>query len=1056
MNTIHTWSAIAVTAANPAQARAYQHELNLRQKRGMISADTLLLAVPDPSSMRVGSGGATLNALVAVAEHLSARASRTFIDPEVIAHARILVLHSGGDSQRVPTCSVCGKAFSTLPAVDEEGELYTPLDFLLDTFSRICEHIPPGLCVASGDVMLRLPNAPLDWPSTGVTGLAIPAPIPYGPKHGVYVLQNNSSNVYSFMQKGSEVALRRAGAIRPDNTLLLDSGIVYFCSKTTQLLLSLHVTPPLDACTYLGVDNGAIPLRFELYSDILFCMTQQMQKDHYLKDLDSALHQRARELLWESLHGISFQALVAESGEFAHLGTTREYISMLTGNSPIARHYGLINNAQSFIEHPEQNSEAIAINSFLAGNGRADTGVVIEHSELRGNWHLEEGAFCSALRSISGLHLQKNMVFQEITLRASSSDARRFVFTLFGVDDPIKAHYTSTEATFSNRPWDVFFQISGLHPEEIWPGLPENERTLWKARLFPILNEEDWPEIVLWLQYPNPPSSTNLRRWFQQERLSFADIQTQADTEAEFQWQRDLKHKMDLLLIESTLLEKRDTCLQAVLKRCVRENRYDVFPTFDNIAAVSPPEGTSRVFSNIADTLAAFAGTRAGLRSGPARNTAWKKAFDLLEAGDYASAVQKMAIERHKWLTSPEFLMRAARHYEGAAQIIIRKNVETALVNRTSCDPPPIGTWISIDCPARIDLAGGWSDTPPITYEHGGLVVNTAIQVNQQKPIGVKVRRIEEPVIKIVYDDNPPVVCHTLSDMADYTQPLAPGALCKATLLTMEIISLNQPKPLQQHFLELGGGVEIHTRSNLPTGSGLGTSSILAGGLIVALGRAYGFHYEKQSIIHAVLKLEQLLTTGGGWQDQVGGLPGGIKTSHSPASLPLTVETNVLNLPNDFIQTLNNHLLLIYTGRTRLARNLLQDVIRRWYARIPEVVQLVNELTENAERCSHALHNQDLEKLGQAINCYWDQKKRIAGGVEPPHVTRMMADLKPYCLGMSLTGAGGGGFMVVLTNKPNQQSELQAVLDKYKDTYSLRLHDVAIDMEGMTKVESLL
>jgi len=73
-----------------------------------------------------------------------------------------------------------------------------------------------------------------------------------------------------------------------------------------------------------------------------------------------------------------------------------------------------------------------------------------------------------------------------------------------------------------------------------------------------------------------------------------------------------------------------------------------------------------------------------------------------------------------------------------------------------------------------------------------------------------------------------------------------------------------------------------------------------------------------------VLYLEQLLTTGGGWQDQIGGLTGGIKLGVSAASLPLFVEYIDLEVEEDVIKAFNERLVLIYTGKTRLARNLLQ------------------------------------------------------------------------------------------------------------------------------------
>ena len=57
---------------------------------------------------------------------------------------------------------------------------------------------------------------------------------------------------------------------------------------------------------------------------------------------------------------------------------------------------------------------------------------------------------------------------------------------------------------------------------------------------------------------------------------------------------------------------------------------------------------------------------------------------------------------------------------------------------------PTVGTWVEVHCPARADLSGGWSDTPPITYEHGGAVTNIALQIDGQKPIGAKAKIIQK------------------------------------------------------------------------------------------------------------------------------------------------------------------------------------------------------------------------------------------------------------------------------------------------------------------------
>lgn len=151
------------------------------------------------------------------------------------------------------------------------------------------------------------------------------------------------------------------------------------------------------------------------------------------------------------------------------------------------------------------------------------------------------------------------------------------------------------------------------------------------------------------------------------------------------------------------------------------------------------------------------------------------------------------------------------------------------------------------------------------------------------------------------------------------------GALLKAAVCCANIIDLESPKTLQQQLKEkYGAGFEVHSWSNVPKGSGLGASSILSGALMAALLSAAGFTYNTDSLIHAVLHLEQMLTTGGGWQDQVGGLLPGIKLGRSEGKLPLKVESEVLKIDNEKMKRIVDHSLLVFTGKPRLAKNMLQ------------------------------------------------------------------------------------------------------------------------------------
>ena len=188
-----------------------------------------------------------------------------------------------------------------------------------------------------------------------------------------------------------------------------------------------------------------------------------------------------------------------------------------------------------------------------------------------------------------------------------------------------------------------------------------------------------------------------------------------------------------------------------------------------------------------------------------------------------------------------------------------------------------------------------------------------------------------------------------------------------------------------------------------------------------------------------------MLTTGGGWQDQAGGLLPAIKRCCSAAALPLSVESSVLPIPQASIELLNSHLSLVYTGKTRLARNLLQDVLRRWYSANPAILANVHALVSNADAMQEALLAADIPAVGACLDNYWAQKKKMCNA-EPEAVTRMLAKVRPLVYGATLAGAGGGsGFMLLITKAPCAGEAVAAALAEE----SCVIHEVAIDTLGL-------
>ncbi|KAM4614483.1 L-fucose kinase [Discoglossus pictus] len=1067
------WTVLVLTCQYKDSVRAFQRELEIRQLRGVLPSGTLLLTVEDPQT-HIGSGGATLNALLVAAEHLSARAGHTVVSSEVLQDALILILHMGRDF----VFDDCGRGFTALPVEDSQmpvASLTCNLDSLLDTLRhKLCPGSPPGVWICSTDMVLTLPSTPnIDWTHfRGARVISVPGTLEYAKEHGVY-LADKQGLVRDIIYRGSEERIQQC--ILGDQKVPLVSGIVFLSSETAERFLSSLVTPPLDGCTYLGLDSGAEPLEVSLFLDILMSMALDVREETFLRETPQLSDtprpperlRSARALLWKELRDLPLSMAYIPDGVYEYMTmSSRDHIGNLTRAAAHGASYSKM--AHSYITHPllVEDSSSV-INSRLGGEVSVSPGSVIQNCHLQGPLFVGSGCLLTGIDQAGASELRGHRL-SDVILQAHPIRVQHLsltVYSLLGTDDQLQSPAGSNMATYLNLPWEQFFCRTGICESHLWGyGTPPSERSLLNAPLFPVLHPSEPLGIgdVLWFlesEVGSGDARSRLQRWCSSWRMSWQQLRQHRDQERALQSRREVFFSQAQGKLQKVLLNREEQSLLPIIRAAVQEGSHQLLlTTLDQVASTAEDPGiAARALACIADLLGCMAGGEGGLRSGPAANKAWAIGYQLLEKGNIPKGVKQLAAEREKWLSRPALLLRAARHYEGAEQILIRRAVMSSgqFVSIVQKELPSQGHWVSAECPARIDMSGGWSDTPPITYEHGGAVVNVAVLVDGQRPMGARARRIPQPQLHLCSDSGPQgtqlhtqLVCRTLADLQDYCQPHAPGALLKAAFICSGTVSMTSQKSLQEQLSETyGGGFELHTWSHLPHGSGLGTSSILAGAVMAVLYEVSGRSADAESLIHAVLHLEQVLTTGGGWQDQVGGLIPAVKIGRSAPELPLRVQVEQIELPEGFLQTLNQHLLLVYTGKTRLARNLLQDVLRNWYARLPDIVQNADALVSNAEQCAEAFRKGDLPLLGLCLTRYWQQKKRMAPGCEPAAVRKIMDALEPYVYGQSLAGAGGGGFLYILTKEPEQRNNLLTVLKNTQGLERCTVHSVRLDTE---------
>eukprot|EP00795_Rhopilema_esculentum_P010877 gene10877-19700_t len=1078
------WTAIVLTVQDQATAQAFLKELESRQNKGYISKSTLLLCVEDPHC-KVGSGGATLNALLVVAEHLSAQ--------------------SGHTGTHFPF-SACQRGFTALPIeVCQSGfdssnqcEITCIFDLYLSIIMpKLAHDAPDGLWICSTDRVLYLPDQiNICWNDAADVRVftVLKNPEDVALSNGACKVSESGDVqdiIYNGSQKDVEACILSEGKVP---TLF---GVVFMTTTVAEALLALHVQAPLEACTYMGVDSAVKPVKnLSLFYDMLLAMATGVQEGDFvagrrsgefstrplqLDGFDKQNRKMARQLLWDTLQGYSMKAVNIKEGDFHYMYSCARDLHNIMVNTnycqaSIGKRVVPKRHLNAVVHDGIAESNTTIINSIVK-QAQLGEGTVVCHSHIHERVSIGERSLILNLvpgdlqLSTAGKKIDKELVIQGLTIRLPSGRSHSVtgtqrVLIILGLHDNLTMDVNDQRSTFCNASWDSFFNRTGIMAQELWSTNTGGRKNLMNARLFPIFSPGDSLDFLdlLWLQ-GSDSDPTRLLKWRNSWRLSMADIVNIYDVESELSARRNLLYSIGKKLTKEALIGGHDRCLLPFFRYCILEGYFEeILSVLDNVASQNKENQRavlSRTFACIADIIGDKAQNKGGLRSGPASNLSWQKGFELLEQDKIADAVSFFAKERQSWLSRPDLLVRAARHYEGAFQVQVRKAVGTArqFIQLKSCQPVPIGKSVIAEAPARVDIAGTWSDTPPICYEHGGSVITAGVKIDSKKPIGCRVKRLAEPYIVLVLgkgDSNLRLECRELEEMANYRQVNSPGTLLKAAFFCAGILTHNSNSSLESHLKEnYGGGFELQTWSDLPHGSGLGTSSILAGTIMAALWRSIGKEPDVDSVIHAVLDLEQLMTTGGGWQDNVGGLAPGIKEGSSKRGLPLKVTATPLSMPQGFLEHFEKHLILIFSGKTRLARNMLQDVLRNWNARFPAIVNTADQLVENAKNCIQAFEKGDLEGIGETMNVCWRHKKLMAHGCEPKICKIIMDAISPLAYGQCLAGAGGGGFLYVITKNANAAKELSSKLAELGDIgRKTSVHSVEIDKQGLTvKVE---
>lgn len=307
--------------------------------------------------------------------------------------------------------------------------------------------------------------------------------------------------------------------------------------------------------------------------------------------------------------------------------------------------------------------------------------------------------------------------------------------------------------------------------------------------------------------------------------------------------------------------------------------------------------------------------------------------------------------------------------------------------------------------PVRISLAGGGTDLPAYYEQHGGVVINSTID----KYVYVILRVYDEDSLQITSSDYSTFYRQDRDGLAD-----VPGK---------GILEL--PRAVLQYF-GIQHGISMFLASEVPPGTGLGSSSAVTVALVKALSTACDLLLSKSELAELACHLEiDEMGKPIGKQDQYAAAFGGLNEIIFTAQ---GTQVSSLDLPWETLHRLQDNLLLFFTGHARNSADILeQQSVASGFSNSATVDALhrVKALVADV-RTSFA--SGDLRAFGELLHESWLQKKRFASGISNPLIDESYEVARALgAIGGKITGAGGGGFLMLYCEQRHQNAVTEAL-----------------------------
>lgn len=695
------------------------------------------------------------------------------------------------------------------------------------------------------------------------------------------------------------------------------------------------------------------------------------------------------QLIDEELQNLSVCILPLPGGEFYHYGTSRELLS-----STVAIQ-NLVNDQREIMHLKVKPHPAIFVQNALVDIElkAENSDVWIENSHVGKQWTLAHKHVITGIpQNDWNITLPAGVCVDVVPM-----GEKDYVARCYGFNDAFKGKLDSDDTLFMGEPVTKWLAERGLAVESI-----EHNEDLQAARIFPVCSSvSDLGKIFRWM-ISDSSYEEGKELWLKARRISADEISAYANLRRLTQQRNDYRAKNWPLLAKN---HEKSVFYQLNLQHAAEEfaaNRLPMpEPLSDNVPLMT--RINDHMFRSQLLQLQGLNGAEEG-----------EKAFALLREG-LTSTVLKDKQNPHLNVYSDQIVWARS--------------------------------------PVRIDLAGGWTDTPPFCLNDGGNVVNIAIELNGQPPLQSYIKPSKEyKIVLRSIDLGAMEVIHTYEELRDFAKVGSPFSIPKAALVLAGFqpgFSNENYSSLEEQLRAFGSGIEVTLLSAIPAGSGLGTSSILASTVLGAVADFCGLAWDKNEIGRRTLVLEQLLTTGGGWQDQYGGILQGVKLLQTHSGFE---QCPLVRWLPDFMFTEPEYQkchLLYYTGITRTAKNILAEIVRGMFLNSTEHLEMLNEMKAHAMDMFEAIQRGNFEDYGRLVAKTWAQNKKLDRGTNPESVESIIRKIDDYCLGYKLPGAGGGGYLYMVAKDSEAAARIKNILMDNPPNSCARFVDMRLSDKGL-------